>query len=152
MSTKLAIPTQINNTIPPEELPADLYDCTICYDKIKKENNSKTRCGHYFCRTCLDAWMNVNTTCPICRTVIKERQLPNAPPGQMSGRISIPTPRIDDIPPPRREIVHRNIMDRYTWEQYFMASNDMKNNNFILDFDDINKSNYAPVDFGNNLL
>ena len=154
MGIKLGTPTQINYTLPPEELPQDLYDCAICYDKIQKENNSKTKCGHYFCRTCLDAWLNINTTCPMCRTVIKERRPPTTIPApiQIPRRISVPTPRIDDIPPPRREIVHRNIMERYTWEQYFMASNDLKNNEFIPDFDDINKSSYAPADFGNNLL
>jgi len=60
MGTKLAIASKNNINIAAtgpkiDELPADLYDCAICYDKIQPENNSKTKCGHYFCRTCLDA-------------------------------------------------------------------------------------------------
>lgn len=154
MGTKMATLKQINNTTSLEELPTDLYDCAICYDEIQKENHSKTKCGHFFCGTCLDAWLNINTTCPMCRAVIKERHAPAAiPPSiRLPRRISVPTPRIDNIPPQRRDLVRRNIMERYTWEQYFMASNDLKNNEFIPDFDDINKSSYAPADFGNNLL
>jgi len=138
MGTKLETlnPNLINTGAPKDELPADLYDCAICYDKIKPENNSKTKCGHYFCRTCLDAWLNINTTCPMCRTVIRQREptlVPRAMPAPrtITAPISSPRPRTDQIPEPRREIVHRNIMERYTWEQYFMASNDLLSVSFI---------------------
>lgn len=164
METKLTTHIQINKTnnklssdgTSVDDLPVDLYDCAICYDKIQKENNSKTKCGHYFCRTCLNAWLEWNTTCPMCRTVIKERQAPTTipPPIQTSIRISVPEPRIDDIPTQSREIVRRNIMERYTWEQYFMASNDPRNQNFSPSYDgylfNINKSDYAPADFNNS--
>ena len=152
MGTTLGTPNQITiNTGPQkDELPSDLYDCVICYDKIQAENNSKTQCGHYFCQTCLDAWLNINTTCPMCRTVIRPRE-PTPIPRTTPIPITTPTPRTDEIPVPRRQIVIRNIMERYTWEQYFMASNDLKNNEFMPEFNDINKSSYAPADFGNNL-
>jgi hypothetical protein len=153
METKLSTPIHINTIQTQEKLPDDLYDCAICYDKIQKENNSKTKCGHYFCGTCLEAWLGINTTCPMCRTVIRERQPQPTPQSRQTPvRISAPTPRTDNIPTHRRGIVSRNIIERYTWEQYFMASNNLKNNAFFPEFDDINKSSYASADFGDNLL
>jgi hypothetical protein len=153
MGTKLAKQNQINIIAgPPEnELPTDLYDCAICYDKIQPENNSKTKCGHYFCRTCLDAWLNINTTCPMCRNVIRQHE-PISLPRIIPVPRTTPRPRTDQIPEQRREIVIRNIMERYTWEQYFMAANDLINNKFIPDFNDINKSSFASANFGDNLL
>jgi hypothetical protein len=151
--TKAQTNTQTNTNSPSTavngiNLPEDLYDCTICYDKIQPDNISTTKCNHYFCKTCLDAWLAINTTCPMCRTVIRERIYvePRLVPRQQ------PQPRVEVIPAPRREIVTRNIMERYTWEQYFMASNDLKQNTFIPNFDDINKSDYAPAFADDNLL
>ena len=128
-------------------LPTDLYDCAICYDTIQPTNYSKTKCDHYFCKTCLDAWLEMNTTCPMCRTVVKERVYTRVP-----RTAAQPQPRVEEIPAPRREIVTRNIMERYTWENYFMASNDLKQNTFSPNFDDINRSDYAPAFADDNLL
>jgi len=76
----------------------------------------------------------------MCRTVIHQRE-------PIPVHRAMPIHRVASIPTHRREIVIRNIMERYTWEQYFMASNDLINNKFCPDFDDINKSSYAPVNF-----
>jgi len=86
------------------ELSADLYDCVNCYDKIQPENYCKTKCGHYFCGTCLDAWLNINTTCPMCRAGIIEH---NTTVKQK------PTRNTDFISRERQEIINRNIMERY---------------------------------------
>ena len=157
-TTKTQTNTQTNTNMPNRpnspsiaasetNLPENLYDCTICYDKIQPDNYSATKCKHYFCKTCLDAWLAINTTCPMCRCVIKERV-----PTQVPRPVAPPQPRVETIPPPRREIVTRNIMERYTWENYFMASNDLKQNTFITNFDDINKSDFARAFTDDNLL
>jgi len=152
--TKAQTYTQTNTNSPSTaaasetNLPEDLYDCTICYDKIQPNNFSTTKCNHYFCKTCLDAWLALNTTCPMCRTVIRERiyERPKMVP------ILPPQPRVEAIPAQRREIVTQHITERYMWEQYFMASNDLKQNTFIPNFNDINKSHYAPAFADDNLL
>jgi hypothetical protein len=46
--------------------------CSICrsayilHEIIRKLNN----CQHYFHQKCVDAWLNRNTTCPMCRVQI----------------------------------------------------------------------------------
>jgi hypothetical protein len=71
---------------------------------------------------------------------------PTIPPRQT------PVPDVRFIPEHRRPIVERNIMERYMWETYFMASNDPIHQNFKPYFMDINKSDYAPADFKANQL
>tara|TARA_A100000164_G_scaffold299773_1_gene274508 strand:- start:27 stop:635 length:609 start_codon:yes stop_codon:yes gene_type:complete len=48
--------------------------CAICLDPLfKKKNNFvlntviKTLCKHYFHKTCIKKWFNMNNTCPLCR-------------------------------------------------------------------------------------
>ena len=47
-------------------------ECSICYEKIKK--NQETRlyhdedcCSHTFCSPCIRKWAKQNNTCPLCR-------------------------------------------------------------------------------------
>jgi hypothetical protein len=40
--------------------------CTICLDKIN-ENNVKLICNHNFHKKCLDKWLSINNSCPLCR-------------------------------------------------------------------------------------
>lgn len=46
--------------------------CCICqkivilHDKIVK-----TTCNHQFCKECIQHWMTIKNTCPICRTQLK---------------------------------------------------------------------------------
>ncbi len=54
--------------------------CPICHDCIDTnfdcaENNvQKTICAHYFHSNCINAWLEKNSTCPVCRTKIKDVQ------------------------------------------------------------------------------
>lgn len=44
-------------------------NCTICFDGFS--NPHILTCGHVFCKTCIDTWMNLKPTCPVCvKTVI----------------------------------------------------------------------------------
>lgn len=40
--------------------------CSVCLDEAIPCND-KTDCGHFFHKTCLDAWLRENYTCPFCR-------------------------------------------------------------------------------------
>lgn len=49
-------------------------DCNICFEQIPKDdNNGKGQgcpagvCNAKFCSLCVDKWMEINPTCPICR-------------------------------------------------------------------------------------
>lgn len=45
--------------------------CPICFDKY--DNNTQLRylcCSHHYHQTCLDEWIKINSSCPICRIII----------------------------------------------------------------------------------
>uniref|UniRef100_A0A3B3QQ54 E3 ubiquitin-protein ligase n=1 Tax=Paramormyrops kingsleyae TaxID=1676925 RepID=A0A3B3QQ54_9TELE len=42
--------------------------CTICMGEIV-ERTTLDKCGHSFCRTCLDQAFQVKQVCPVCRMV-----------------------------------------------------------------------------------
>ena len=44
--------------------------CPICMDALPSEY---TKCGHGFCRKCLDSWTERNDSCPLCRTELDVR-------------------------------------------------------------------------------
>jgi len=154
MGTKLTTQNQTkitNSTTNPSgqpPLPDDIYDCAICYDKIQPTNYTLTKCSHYFCKPCLDAWLNINSTCPMCRSSIRV----SAPKPTISPSRQTPVPDVRLISESRRRVVERNIMERYMWETYFIASNDLKNQEFQPYFADINKSGYAPANFNANQM
>ena len=41
--------------------------CVICHDKLPTKPKSLP-CGHHYCSGCIDAWLEVNNNCPICRS------------------------------------------------------------------------------------
>jgi hypothetical protein len=41
-------------------------DCPICYDNF--DNSQITSCGHVFCKECIDACIQHQGRCPICKT------------------------------------------------------------------------------------
>ncbi len=48
--------------------------CVICRDTIepnKKEENKSLICKHIFHKACVDEWLKEQTTCPICRKIVK---------------------------------------------------------------------------------
>lgn len=43
--------------------------CSICLEDLKTIRFiCKTRCNHYFCQPCLDAWLTVKQICPMCNS------------------------------------------------------------------------------------
>lgn len=45
--------------------------CSICLSKFKK-NVSQTQCGHNFHRKCLEKWLNISPTCPMCKGAMRD--------------------------------------------------------------------------------
>jgi hypothetical protein len=49
-------------------------ECCVCYEPIQTTNVSTTPCGHTFCFQCILRCLDVNNTCPYCRTVLREEK------------------------------------------------------------------------------
>lgn len=60
-----------------EDLGTENFECSICYDELslKDENAVTLPCGHLFCKGCIKEWFKENSTCPICRKVLKKGDL-----------------------------------------------------------------------------
>lgn len=45
--------------------------CSVCNDTyINGEYQRKLQCGHVFHKKCVDKWLKVNFTCPLCRQYV----------------------------------------------------------------------------------
>jgi|GEM_PF-4473999 len=80
--------------------------CSICIDPIEEEGDKKIKvlkdCGHIFHKTCINEWIVINPTCPLCRTIVKSLsrtiQEPETPTEEMNSldqwnsRINFETP------------------------------------------------------------
>ena len=51
------------------ELPKDDRTCAICLSDYKPKEVVRTipECSHYFHVDCVDEWLKLNATCPVCR-------------------------------------------------------------------------------------
>ncbi|EEQ97566.1 rnf5, putative, partial [Perkinsus marinus ATCC 50983] len=41
------------------------FECNICFDQASEP--VVTRCGHLFCWSCLDQWLDRSGECPVCK-------------------------------------------------------------------------------------
>lgn len=56
--------------IPPVSQPKEpTFICAICIDEIVEATS--TKCGHIFCKTCIDAALDTQKKCPTCRRKLK---------------------------------------------------------------------------------
>ncbi|WVZ08852.1 hypothetical protein V8G54_022198 [Vigna mungo] len=48
--------------------------CAICIEDYEESEMLRVlpQCRHYFHRDCVDAWLKVNATCPVCRNSLME--------------------------------------------------------------------------------
>ena len=46
--------------------------CSICLES-SKSGIIKTDCNHTFHKVCLDKWININNSCPYCRSIINRK-------------------------------------------------------------------------------
>lgn len=61
-------PHKVNCEHAGDEIP----ECPICYCTITNANKRKTSCGHMFCAGCIDKWIKLKGTCPLCRKMLKK--------------------------------------------------------------------------------
>jgi len=47
--------------------------CPVCYEDIV--NKSVTPCGHAFCFKCIHVWINLNSSCPLCKSTLTQRDV-----------------------------------------------------------------------------
>ena len=41
-------------------------ECSVCLEQITT-SKVKTKCGHFFHKSCIEKWLEQQNTCPICR-------------------------------------------------------------------------------------
>ena len=51
--------------------PAPTFTCGICMDELTEETS--TKCGHIFCKKCIDAAIAAQHKCPSCRQKLNKR-------------------------------------------------------------------------------
>lgn len=49
-------------------------DCCICFETIDNEKVKHLRCCHSFCIECIDKWLKIHNSCPLCRTPIIKKE------------------------------------------------------------------------------
>jgi len=51
-----------------QELPSNQTSCAICMADFETEEELKwLHCSHYFHKECIDKWLSVGVTCPVCK-------------------------------------------------------------------------------------
>lgn len=63
MQTKEVPIPELPQSTPPPETPA--FSCPICLGPLSEETS--TKCGHIFCKMCIEASIKVQHKCPTCR-------------------------------------------------------------------------------------
>ncbi|KAH8655612.1 hypothetical protein BX600DRAFT_469997 [Xylariales sp. PMI_506] len=44
------------------------FQCPICYNSF--ESGCQTSCTHTFCMQCINSWMDISRSCPLCRSIL----------------------------------------------------------------------------------
>jgi cation transporter-like permease len=51
-----------------EDVPDDTYHCTICFENyVPGTHLQYLPCGHHFHQVCIQEWLDVKDTCPLCK-------------------------------------------------------------------------------------
>jgi hypothetical protein len=61
----------------PHLRPDDNETCGICIDEfVNDEILTELPCKHYYHKTCVDKWLTINKTCPLCRSPVDPSVVP----------------------------------------------------------------------------
>ncbi len=55
-------------------------NCPICIEKLEGtecEENKTLKCNHTFHKKCIDSWLFINNTCPVCRAKVEGKFISN---------------------------------------------------------------------------
>lgn len=56
-----------------EDVP-DNFECFICMENISDlENIKQMKCKHMFCSKCINKWLAINQTCPLCKSRVSNK-------------------------------------------------------------------------------
>lgn len=67
-------------------------ECSVCMDTFIIDDEAKQLpCDHLFHTKCIDPWLELHNTCPICRTNIENRQDSSCPRGTQAAATSGPS-------------------------------------------------------------
>ena len=53
------------------------HDCSICTEYVRRPQKLEN-CGHIFCFDCVNKWIAIHDSCPMCRSKISLEQLKDA--------------------------------------------------------------------------
>ncbi|KAM8707042.1 hypothetical protein ACLKA7_011190 [Drosophila subpalustris] len=53
----------------------DVYKCPVCLEYVRQREPCTTRCGHIFCRTCIESAVRTTHKCPLCNKKTTQRHL-----------------------------------------------------------------------------
>ena len=86
--SKLKMATQTGDSIPVETIatskPAEdcshagkpqMYECLICFESSTNRIVVTTMCGHIFCKTCIQRWIEIKPSCPVCKSAAYKDKL-----------------------------------------------------------------------------
>ena len=80
-------PNNMHSLLPQTKAPID-FKCSVCIENIKKgQDQQLLNCGHKFCASCINKWLERNASCPICRTPVYNQSM-NQPPRQQHMRMT----------------------------------------------------------------
>ena len=66
-------------------------DCSICMDELELGAEvAVLPCNHYFHHPCIESWLKLHDTCPVCRKPIQDRDLPSSSSSSSSPRLPRP--------------------------------------------------------------
>ncbi|CAL9153203.1 RING-H2 finger protein ATL64-like [Musa acuminata AAA Group] len=71
-------------------------ECAVCLSKLADGEEARLlpQCGHGYHRRCIDPWLRINDTCPLCRSRVRAR--PSADPSAGAG--STQNPPAETVP------------------------------------------------------
>ena len=48
--------------------------CPICFAEPMEDPAAVEVCSHVFCKECISSWVNIHSSCPLCRVAVKQAQ------------------------------------------------------------------------------
>uniref|UniRef100_A0A6P4FLR5 E3 ubiquitin-protein ligase RNF4 isoform X1 n=1 Tax=Drosophila rhopaloa TaxID=1041015 RepID=A0A6P4FLR5_DRORH len=81
-STATPLVVDVDDVSPPKRIQRDLelsqkedsYKCPVCMDSVTKREPVSTKCGHVFCRECIQTAISSTQKCPLCNKKLTTHQ------------------------------------------------------------------------------
>lgn len=83
-----ALPVFVIESKPQEDQDHDVPFCAVCLSDLEEKQVAKLlpNCNHSFHVDCIDTWLGLHTTCPLCRAWVQPRLEPQNREGPAPGR------------------------------------------------------------------